>query len=122
MKRDMDLIRRILLWLEDQPDVPRAAPTFDAVHENDVFYNCRLMAEAGFIEIIDTASMRGARYECIPERMTWRGHEFLDAARSETIWAKAKGRLSKVGETAGMETIMLLLRKLANVQLGLESE
>jgi hypothetical protein len=30
-------------------------------------------------------------------RLTWEGHEFLDAARDNGRWEKAKGAMSKVG-------------------------
>lgn len=34
----------------------------------------------------------------MPQRFTWRGNEFLDAARDDTVWNRAKARFA---DTAG---------------------
>jgi len=38
---------------------------------------------------------------CLPIRLTWRGHEFLDTSRSDSLWDKAKSTvLNKTGGLA----------------------
>ena len=47
------------------------------------------MKEAGLIEA-HTVQYLSGETEVIVTGLTWEGHDFADAARSETIWAKAK--------------------------------
>ena len=89
MKRDMDLARAILLALEDSPDVAGGqAITVDGVSDLEVSYHVKLLHDAGLIEAFDFSDQ--SDFKWVPQRLTWDGHEFLEAARSETIWIKAK--------------------------------
>ena len=54
-----------------------------------------LLAEAGLIEADDLSSM--ANIEWKPKRLTWQGHEFLDAARDNNRWNQVKATMGKVG-------------------------
>ena len=38
-----------------------------------------------------------SRKDILVSRMTWAGHEFLEAARDDTRWSKAKTAATKVG-------------------------
>jgi len=42
-----------------------------------------LLHEAGFIEAMDLSTLGGICWK--PTRLTYNGHEFLDAARSDTV-------------------------------------
>jgi len=50
--------------------------------------------------------------------LTWKGYEFLDSARESNRWKKAKGALSKVGNTS-FDVIVALLKEYAKQELGL---
>lgn len=95
MKRDMELFRELLLAIES--DCKDGLLGYQLLPEGtwepvSVFYNLELMMDAGFIEA------RKLDGEVISvERMTWAGHEFLDIARDETIWKKAKTILKNKG-------------------------
>jgi len=96
MKRDMDLARQILFRIEQQQawggninlDFENYSPEF-------VNYHVLLLHEAGLISAIDASSHSGIHW--IPQRLTWEGHEFLDAARDETRWRKVKEIMSGTG-------------------------
>lgn len=103
MRRDMDLIRRILIMVGDSP-VPLQATVFvDEAHPFEtVAYHIDLIGQA---DLADTSITRTggsviARAEVGP--LTWDGNEFLDAIRSDTIWTRVKQR---VGATVGSTTI-----------------
>jgi hypothetical protein len=50
--------------------------------------------------------------------LTWKGHDFLDAARSDTVWNATKGPLAKVGAwTFGL--VLEVLKEEAKRQIGL---
>jgi hypothetical protein len=58
-------------------------------------YNLILLLEAGYI--IGKEFSGNDQVTIYPIRLTWEGHEFLDAARDDTRWEKAKSAISKVG-------------------------
>ena len=95
MKRDMDLVRSILLEVEKNPapdDVMQqlAVPGYETVM---VHHHVELLANAGFL----TAMERGVLYEWWPIALTWEGHEFLDSIRDPEIWQKTRKGASAAG-------------------------
>jgi len=44
-----------------------------------------------------------------PKRLTYSGHEFLDAARSDTVWNKAKDMVRKATGTITLEAVKVAL-------------
>jgi hypothetical protein len=107
MKRDMELVRLLLLEVEgeEKPDLSKYA-------EEVQVYHMALLIEA---ELIDGSVVSGSNgYPAATHaiRLTWKGHEFLDAARNETIWKKA---LAKVKESGASITLSLLQQVLTNL-------
>lgn len=97
MKRDMDLIRQILLELEAMPwpKTPRTLKVSEYDQE-EVNYHLLLMAEAGLLKLKGEEKPGGVTAQ--PWRLTWKGHEFLETSRNDTAWRRAKQALSdKVG-------------------------
>jgi hypothetical protein len=92
MQRDMDLVREILFQVERDNSDPLKPVEVEVEGYSDVQinYHVMLLAEAGLIEAEDASTLGGS--EWIPKRLTWHGHEFLEAARSDTIWREAKDR------------------------------
>lgn len=128
MKRDMDLIRWLLLQLEarDSFEPVRCVELLPDVDSNtqytpqEVEYNTRLLIEAGLISGEVKLGTRKEKYRVYIERLTWKGHEFIDAARDETRWNQTKRWLSeKSGGLAYSLLMPLLLQKLRE-QLGIE--
>ncbi len=52
-------------------------------------------------------------------RLTWKGHEFLDAARNNTVWRKALAHVKKAGVAVTLPVLEDLLKKAAKDLLGL---
>lgn len=105
MKRDMDLVRDLLLKIEVEP--PRASwkaivPKSDDAEGEKALWHLKLIEEAGLIKS-KPIFMHGFR---LPEmiELTWNGHDFLDSVRDPKIWDKTK----KGAEAAGGFTIDLL--------------
>lgn len=90
MKRDMDLIRRIALAIEElPPDEPlKDLPGVDA----HVFVlHAQWMQEAGLVTAtLHPSNGREPADFAMIWRLTWDGCEFAEAVRSDTLWAKAK--------------------------------
>lgn len=101
MKRDWDVIRAILLGLENSSSA-RAALNMNGFEGHDpqeVAYNMQLLHEAGCIEasILQSHDGTGRINAAIAKRMTNKGHDLLDSMRSDTIWSKVKDTFTSKG-------------------------
>ena len=95
MKRDMDLIRLILLELEEVEEIDMSTYSDDEIN-----YNKRLVVEADLADGTIASSAGGLNPQVFLLRLTWNGHDFLDAARDDTIWKRATEIIGKsVGST-----------------------
>ena len=109
MKRDMDLIRQILLRLEELPMTGgRHDIEIDGYSHEQIIYHVRLMDEAGLIEAQDLTTMTAIDWR--PKRITYEGHEFLDAARSDKLWHTAKDKLMSTTGTLTIEGLKIALQ------------
>jgi hypothetical protein len=88
MKRDMDLIRALLLKVEEAPYGSMWSGEIPGYTHQQVMYHVELADEAGLLEasLLEPDGF-------VVRRLTYAGHEFLDAAREDTIWNKAKQTL-----------------------------
>jgi Hypothetical protein (DUF2513) len=113
MKRDMDLIRELLLKIENgQTSFILTSDTAAALSLSPaeggmtaeaaakLEEHLILLEQAGFIEIM-SGSLSG-HYAI--KRLAWEGHDFLDSIRDPKIWEKTK----KGVEGAGGFTVDLL--------------
>ena len=119
MKRDMDTIRNIMLDLEDGGNrVWEGWGQNDQSAQEKVGYHSYLLVDAGLIGGRDVSHLKCHLPQYSPVYLTWAGHEFLDAARNETNWKKAKERFAGVGGfTLGV--LQALLIALMKDQVGL---
>jgi Hypothetical protein (DUF2513) len=97
MKRNMELIRDILLAVEaSDHDLWGWMHLKIADHSpEELSYHVQLLAEAGFLEAQELSSMDG--YEWQPKRLTYAGHEFLDTIRDGEVWRSTKDIAKKAG-------------------------
>ncbi len=116
MKRDMDLIRAMLMAIEADEQGYVASLQINGYTQELINYHAVLLSEAGFAKIIEIKTEESViPVKVIIERLTWTGHEFLDAARDRSIWNQAK---DKVG-SATIQIWMSVLTALTLKQLGL---
>jgi len=98
MKRDMDLVRSILLKLE-QKDIGRSV-TIDGFEDETVSRHLELLEEAGLIKAT-IIPLDNRPSLVLVERPTWQGYDFLDAIRSDQVWNRTKTLVAeKTGSTA----------------------
>jgi hypothetical protein len=89
MARDIELVRKILLAIasSDRP-LDSALVRIVGFTPDQILDHIRQLQEAQMLAgIIATGADRRQRYEEL--RLTWAGHEFLDAARNEKVWRAA---------------------------------
>ena len=60
-------------------------------------YHVHIMMQAGLIEETDVTTTQSAGSEAVPTNLTWKGHEFLDLARDQERWNRAKALVAKIG-------------------------
>lgn len=97
MKRDMDLVRDILLAVEASAHDPRAwmreiLPDRD---QQEVAYHVHLLHEARLIEAQNLTTM--SDYDWRPKRLTYEGHDLLDSIRDPAVWSKTKSGVQAAG-------------------------
>lgn len=96
MKRNLDLIRQILLKIEQSPRPGDLIEIkIDGHTSEEIAYHLGLLHEAGYIIAM---SFQGDNHiDWMPSRLTWEGHEFLDLARDDPRWKKAKEMVAQAG-------------------------
>lgn len=97
MKRDMDLVREILLAVErsDADPIDSIQIVIPNYTLTQVSYHVHIMEEAGLVEALDLSSDDGYDFE--PKRLTWHGHEYLDTIRDPAIWRETKKQMEAAG-------------------------
>lgn len=124
MKRDMELIRQILLRIEESDDVAERPIPPESIPV--IAYHLWLLSDAGLITGIkfneDHMTGELTWYHIPVPRLTWAGQEFLDAARDESTWNQAKEQLAKAGKSIGtvaLSVLSALLIEIGKRQIGL---
>ena len=100
MTRDMDLIRLILLDLEAFKQRPGGVShlvgtnfNIEGYDADAIEYHLSLIEEAGLIELLNSQPAQGIMFR----RLSWAGHDFLDATRDRTVWEKTKQTATRAG-------------------------
>ncbi|MDD5761177.1 MAG: DUF2513 domain-containing protein [bacterium] len=120
MKRDLELIRKMVLAIEASHS--GWAPNnfeFEGYTEAQVGYHAYLLINAGLAKGVDASSMGSESPKGFISSLTWAGHEFADAARDETRWRKAMGVVQEKGGTVTIGVLTQLLVSLMKGALGL---
>lgn len=101
MRRNMELLRTIMLRVEEEHTDPNQLLSYenfeteliiDGSTPAEVEYHFRLLVSSGMFEIPRSS---GGMY--ILRGLTNKGHDFVDSVRDETIWRLTKGGLEKAG-------------------------
>jgi hypothetical protein len=119
MKRDFDLVREILLRVEEDERATGPAWINLSIAGRDhveVSHHVQLLDEAGLLEAKNLTGLNN--FEWQPIRLTWAGHEFLDAARDEERWEKAKDLTIKKAGNLSFEVLRFYLIEILRGTLG----
>ena len=116
----MDLVRHILLHVEaakeeELRERPLAIEGYDLP---TVARHVEIMQDAG---LVDANVMRAAGvppYAARVFRLTWSGHDFLEATRNATVWAKTKQFIKDKGGGASFDIIKAIAVKIAAAHFG----
>jgi len=105
LKRNWDIIRKILIKIEESPTEYSEVESgsIEGVDSETAAYHMRLMIESGLVVGSCRSSITAPW--CHISRLTWEGHEFLDKIKRDTIWDKVKEQSMQRGIALSMEVI-----------------
>lgn len=119
MKRDMDLVRDILRQVEEKSDGAGCGDMdFPGRSEEQVYYHIMILGEAKLLEVEDRSNFEHPMV-FIPIRLTWQGHEFLDAIKNDTVWSKVKEAVKEKGGNIPFAVLSTLAVKIVAAHFGL---
>lgn len=120
MKRDMGLVRSILLEIEQQEaGYVQYSSDIKKYAKDEINYHIYIMLQAGLLagnSIESQASFIPRDFAGI--HLTWQGHEFLESARDETRWEKAMNMVKSQGGSVTIGVLTQLLSSLMKEALG----
>jgi hypothetical protein len=106
MKRDIDIIRQILLNVEDDKYSLGEPVRLPGVPDEVCAHHVALILDAGLavghLHRTDSYGIVAADIE----RLTSPGHDFCDGIRQDTIWHKAKEHIIKPGASYGLSVLV----------------
>lgn len=120
MKRDWDIIREILQKAEElDPNYLLTLEDFNSDNAYEVSYNVQLLGQARLIDVeisdVQTHDPKQFRISSI----TWEGHEFFDAIKSDSIWKKTKNKIFEKGGAMTFDVVKAVALGVIKTSLGL---
>ena len=116
MKLNKDLMREILLQIEASPNPMGWVDISIPEHtEEEIAHHIQLLHEAGFVEADDVTTLSG--YDWRARRLTYKGHEYLDAIRDREVWRLTKEVGKKTG-VASAKVLFEVAKHIAKQQLA----
>lgn len=106
MRRDMDLVRSILMQAEeaDGPlDIGDIEPRGHTAEE--VAYHVELMQQHGLVAATVKRAFGGTTLLCRVDALTWEGQDLLDAMRSDRVWARVRRAVTESVGTATLDVV-----------------
>ena len=122
MKRDIDLIRKILEEVEIFPHYGReisissdnSVPLNIEGYDHEIIdYHVKLLCEARLLE-----RFPGNYYPYSIMGLTWEGHEFLDLMKQDSVWNRAKSAMKETGGMAFEVLLKVLVETATKTALG----
>jgi len=124
VKRDMDLLRELLLNIENDPKMDCTTefyydnPEQMGIHERsteEVAYHLRLLIESGYVN--------GAVTMAVPMQiirgLTNSGHDFLANISNDTIWNKVKKQAGEISDHLALPVVAAIAEAIVKKQFKL---
>jgi len=120
MKRDMDLARAIMNEVEEKLPPMGNLESRVSIEGYDpaiIDGHIELLIEADLLE----GRVNKAAKMIVITGLPWKGHDFISAAKDNTIWAKAKSTILKHGASLPFDVLLEWLKAETKNHLGLGS-
>lgn len=106
MKRNMDLVRLILLEIEEQY---RSTALYNLRIEGydteTIAYHCKILHEAGLIDSYRARYADNMLCSFGVGALTWEGNDYLDKVRDDSVWRKTKDVITQKGLPLILDTV-----------------
>ena len=100
MQRDMDLVRKILFYIEDNYKAGQnwiREIEIDNYSQEEVFEHLKLIYEADLVQEFDYEEYNDGDFFYQIGSLSNKGYDFLDKIRQDTIWNKTKSIIKEKG-------------------------
>lgn len=119
MKRDYELIRKLLLKIENFPASIKQDFNYNlniyGYDKDTINHHILLLVQAELLNGIIHRSIINKHIEVINEtlELTWAGHDFVDSIRKDSIWNKLKSKIDKTNLPFEVlkETLKILIQQ-----------
>ena len=107
MKRDMDLVRKILFEIEGKPPFECSDIKIDGYDMQAIAYHCEMLYNEGYIKNYFGVTCDGfdGVLKFGVQDLTWEGHELLESIRQDTVWNRTKQTIKEKGLSMAIGTI-----------------
>jgi hypothetical protein len=122
MKRDMDLIRKILFNLGDSEFYSDMGyPRIDGYNIDQIKHHVFIMRDAGLLRFTEGKTVDGFldETEDLELRLTWEGHEFLEKVRDDKLWKSILDTTKKKTGGLSFDVLKALLIATLTKSVGL---
>ena len=103
MRRDLDLIRDIMLRLEEAPR-EHIELIFEDTSPEVLDYHLELLMNSGMIRETSKSQTQDG-VQILAPFITMQGHDFLDDVREDSIWVRAKEKAASAAGTASIQVV-----------------
>ena len=112
MKLNTDLIRELLIYIEENSDGKNRIHDIQirGYTEDEIEYHTEVLVEAGYV-LGEYISIMGKGRYLAPVRLTLAGHSYLENIRNKYIWAEVKKNMEIKGVKA---TSLDIIKDFAN--------
>lgn len=112
----MDLARNILFKIEEYSESNGWVKIkMEDYSQEEISYHIKLLFQAGLIEADNLTDSGG--FEWKAKSLTWKGHEFLEAARNNTRWNDAKKFILEKGGGLTFDILKTVLTEIIKSSL-----
>lgn len=107
MKRNMSLIRELLFVAEADGDDSVLCEKYG---REVVAGHVALLLDAELVKGCAPCGQNNRPIASVITRLTWKGHEFLDNARNDTVWKRVTGVIKEKSVSVSFEVLTELLK------------
>ena len=123
MRRDLDLVRDILIQVGEADGPVDAEELGGDKPYSLVAYHCELLAQHGLIDLgVVRRDINGDYVILEVNGLTWDGEDYLAAISDPTVWKKTKAEIAKVAKSVTFEVVksaaVLLVQQQIKANLG----
>ncbi len=119
MKRDMELIRKMVLLMEEHPSGCAPDMKVDGYSAEQIGYHAYLLVDSGLATGHEVTTLGSSGPEYILNHLTSAGHDFADSARTQYVWDEVMDDMRSKGVmSAAVDVVKKLLDSRIKKHLG----